>query len=163
MFSLPAAAESEAKFILAFSSRLSGVIFDRYVFKCYQTLLVKLVLCHIVLSVLSHRPFFLIYCVSSATRLCISSSQLSICLFSQVYHLLLSASGSSGLPALRISLTDYTVAVQCFQERLCVTVCVCTNKPGQYGHISLTLIYFWVFVIKYDVGILLILVNIMNL
>lgn len=53
--------------------------------------------------------------------LCYSPVYLSITairlFFSQVYHSRLSAAaGSSRLPAPHISLTDYTVAMLCFQE-----------------------------------------------
>lgn len=48
-----------------------------------------------------------------------------------------------GFPYFVSALTDYTVAVLCFQERLlCITVSVCTNKSSQCDLISPTLFLF---------------------
>lgn len=72
---------------------------------------------------LSCPPSFLIYSLPSAILLSICPSQLPVCYFFQVYHSLLSvAAGSSRLPPPHVSPTDYTVAMPCFQEKLCVTV-----------------------------------------
>lgn len=59
--------------------------------------------------------------------------------FSQVYHSLLSAAaGFSRLPAPHISLTDYTVAMLCFQKRLRVTVMAQETRSAGYHYTSFT-------------------------